>query len=100
LLERAFFLRLRKKVVVRKKQGVPFYTGYLGDLALFKQNTCKKPSFNEGRVVLVDADLVVRIVLGEVAFDYSAWEARGLAEQSKGAHDGNSEPRKKMWIAI
>lgn len=56
--------------------------------------------FNVGRVVLVDADLVVRIVLGEVAFDYSAWEARGLEEQSKGAHDGNSDTRKKMWIAI
>ncbi len=55
---------------------------------------------NEGRVVFVDTDLIVRIVLGEVAFDYSAWEARGLEEQSKGAHDGNSEPRKKMWIAI
>ncbi len=48
----------------------------------------------------MDADLVVRVVLGEVAFDYSAWEARGLEEQTKGAHDGNSGTRKEMWIAI
>ncbi len=48
----------------------------------------------------MDADLVVRVVLGEVAFDYSPWEARGLEEQSKGAHDGNSGTRKEMWIAI
>ena len=57
---------------------------------------------NEGRVVFVDTDLIVRIVLGEVAFDYTAWEARGLGNnlRAKGAHDGNSDSREKMWIAI